>query len=419
MAISFTPIELGNLANEPTFLANLNANFSELETLLQDCVSRSGEAPNFWEADQDANSYRLYNLAELISTVVRCEELWINGVLFTGEGGSGGVTDHGDLDGLDDDDHTQYHNDTRGDLRYYLKSEVYTQDEITALLGAFQTYVDDNDGAITQQIIDLETSDLADVSSATPTVGQILRWDGSEYVPSDESTGGGTQLTRFETVGVPFAGIAHSVYPYGTGFIVTRNNGPHNWYFPGPGQTPIQIPSPTGASTTIEWLAEGESGRIIVSCDISPFIYYTDDLGQNWTSPATNPGDEVYGATDGNGNFLIVRKNAGNRWYSDDNCTTLTAMSGSSGLHGNYNATLCYSEGRDQFIAQTSSRLYTVDIGTWTITEIVKQVVYPEAGNKGAVCSYGTDILYVSDERQFYRGPDLNSLVTLDSPTRS
>lgn len=37
-------------------------------------------------------------------------------------GGGGGVTDHGALTGLGDDDHTQYHNDTRGDLRYEPKN---------------------------------------------------------------------------------------------------------------------------------------------------------------------------------------------------------------------------------------------------------------------------------------------------------
>lgn len=35
-----------------------------------------------------------------------------------------GVTDHGMLTGLGDDDHTQYHNDTRGDARYYTKTQV-------------------------------------------------------------------------------------------------------------------------------------------------------------------------------------------------------------------------------------------------------------------------------------------------------
>lgn len=38
----------------------------------------------------------------------------------------GGVTDHGALTGLGDDDHTQYHNDTRGDARYSLLAHTHT-----------------------------------------------------------------------------------------------------------------------------------------------------------------------------------------------------------------------------------------------------------------------------------------------------
>lgn len=38
--------------------------------------------------------------------------------------GGSGVTDHGALTGLGDDDHSQYHNNARGDARYYQKSEV-------------------------------------------------------------------------------------------------------------------------------------------------------------------------------------------------------------------------------------------------------------------------------------------------------
>ena len=34
-----------------------------------------------------------------------------------------GVSDHGALTGLSDDDHSQYHNDTRGDVRYYTKTQ--------------------------------------------------------------------------------------------------------------------------------------------------------------------------------------------------------------------------------------------------------------------------------------------------------
>lgn len=53
------------------------------------------------------------------------------------------VTDHGQLSGLGGDHHQQYHNDTRGDARYYTKalldggqldSRYYTEAEITSLL---------------------------------------------------------------------------------------------------------------------------------------------------------------------------------------------------------------------------------------------------------------------------------------------
>lgn len=40
--------------------------------------------------------------------------------------GTGGTGDHGALDGLGDDDHTQYHTDARGDARYQAKSATLT-----------------------------------------------------------------------------------------------------------------------------------------------------------------------------------------------------------------------------------------------------------------------------------------------------
>lgn len=51
--------------------------------------------------------------------------------------------DHGSISGLADDDHTQYHNDARGDARYYTETELdagqldnryYTETEVDALL---------------------------------------------------------------------------------------------------------------------------------------------------------------------------------------------------------------------------------------------------------------------------------------------
>jgi len=41
-----------------------------------------------------------------------------------GPPGTGGDIDHASLNGLDADDHPQYHTDARGDLRYYTKAQV-------------------------------------------------------------------------------------------------------------------------------------------------------------------------------------------------------------------------------------------------------------------------------------------------------
>ena len=63
-----------------------------------------------------------------------------------------GVTDHGLLSGLADDDHTQYHNDTRGDARYSLlghnhDASYYTEGEVDTLLGGYSTTSHNHDAA--------------------------------------------------------------------------------------------------------------------------------------------------------------------------------------------------------------------------------------------------------------------------------
>lgn len=57
----------------------------------------------------------------------------VNGVTYNlTDTGSAGVTDHGALTGLADDDHTQYHNDARGDARYSLLGHVHSGADITS-----------------------------------------------------------------------------------------------------------------------------------------------------------------------------------------------------------------------------------------------------------------------------------------------
>lgn len=60
----------------------------------------------------------------------------VNGNSLLGSGdlvisGGGGVTDHGALTGLADDDHTQYHTDARGDARYSQLGHTHTASQIS------------------------------------------------------------------------------------------------------------------------------------------------------------------------------------------------------------------------------------------------------------------------------------------------
>jgi hypothetical protein len=70
-----------------------------------------------------------------------------------------GITDHGNLTGLGDDDHAQYHNDVRADVRYYTKTQLdsgqldsryYTETEVdSALAGKSDTSHTHDHGSLT------------------------------------------------------------------------------------------------------------------------------------------------------------------------------------------------------------------------------------------------------------------------------
>jgi len=59
-------------------------------------------------------------------TTLNAPVWWDGSAWIAGSGGGGGVTDHGALTGLADDDHTQYFNTTRGDARYSLTTHLHT-----------------------------------------------------------------------------------------------------------------------------------------------------------------------------------------------------------------------------------------------------------------------------------------------------
>lgn len=66
------------------------------------------------------NELTLTYIAPRTGDILRANYEYLGGT----SGGSIGVSDHGDLSGLSDDDHPQYLNNARGDIRYYTKSEI-------------------------------------------------------------------------------------------------------------------------------------------------------------------------------------------------------------------------------------------------------------------------------------------------------
>ena len=124
------------------------------------------------------------------ATAAYFDELYFGPFVSSG----GGVSDHGLLTGLTDDDHTQYHNNTRGDARYYtqtaldggqLDNRYYTETETDALLAANST----GDRARGNHT---GTQALSTLSQSGASTGQVATWNGSAWAP--QSSGGNSLL---------------------------------------------------------------------------------------------------------------------------------------------------------------------------------------------------------------------------------
>lgn len=130
--------------NTPIEIASLRASLSVLESVVEDLANRPvpekvvekthevirepvvteviqpmTDDPKVTKLEQDVKALD----KELKDIKKRKPEVVVYGGGSTG--GGGGVTDHGALTGLGDDDHTQYHNDARGDARYSLLGHTH------------------------------------------------------------------------------------------------------------------------------------------------------------------------------------------------------------------------------------------------------------------------------------------------------
>jgi len=135
------------------------------------------------------------------------------------------ITDHDELSGLTDDDHSQYHNDARGDARYYTETELnagqldsryYTETELNngQLDNRYYTETEVNTwrNSVTQTEMgylhgvtsDVQTQITARaVISGTPANNQIAVWTGATNIEGDANlTWSGSILSVIGSVGV-------------------------------------------------------------------------------------------------------------------------------------------------------------------------------------------------------------------------
>ena len=159
---TYTPSPLGTLANEQAAVAKINENLEDIADVLKDKLDRIDGLPNEMQRDLDMNSNHIVNVADPVA-----DGDAVNLRTLRNLGGGPVSTDHGQLTGLEDDDHPQYLTQARGDARYATPAQV-----AVAVDGISLTDL-------------LTVTDLA--------VGDIPKWNGAAWVnaPDGGGTGGG------------------------------------------------------------------------------------------------------------------------------------------------------------------------------------------------------------------------------------
>ncbi len=125
------------------------------------------------------------------------------GTTAKGAGGTG-ATDHGQLSGLDDDDHLHYHTDARGDARYPLIAHTVASHSDTTATGAELEEL--TDGSVTalhshaggSDFIHLKKSALVDSCGGANGTTTQIRWDVQDHI--DTGTFGHDTVTNPDQV---------------------------------------------------------------------------------------------------------------------------------------------------------------------------------------------------------------------------
>ena len=185
-------------------------------------------------------------------------------------GGQGGASDHGALTGLSDDDHTQYHNDARGDARYYTKAQLSTvatsgqyndlsgkptipvaSDEFPSSVGQF------NDAGVSTEFSRDDHTHNGIPQTMLTTKGDIIvAAENNDAERLGVGTNGQALVANSsQTTGVHWARVDRSVFPIEELGLVAANGNPESF----------RDPSSTGSNG---WFVAiyVPAGRVITGC---------------------------------------------------------------------------------------------------------------------------------------------------------
>lgn len=121
-----------------------------------------------------------------------------------------GVTDHGLLSGLADDDHPQYHTDARGDARYYTQAQVDTSlsgkantshAHVISDTTGLQTALDAKAPLASPTFTGTLTAAAVKITGGTPASGKVLTSDADGDATWETPASGVTDHTLLSNIG--------------------------------------------------------------------------------------------------------------------------------------------------------------------------------------------------------------------------